>query len=65
MTALAAEDDEVVARVLALLLREPTGNLPTAVSAKASLEKLIDLATTAQEWRLRREALLHIAATPR
>ena len=57
MTALAAEDDEVVARVLALLLREPTGNLPTAVSAKASLEKLIDLATAAQEWRLRREAL--------
>ena len=61
LAAMAAEDDEVMARVLALLLREPAGALPTAVSAVASLEKLLDVATTSKEWRLRRDALSALA----
>ncbi|MCA9954370.1 MAG: adenylate/guanylate cyclase domain-containing protein, partial [Anaerolineales bacterium] len=50
-------NETVMARVLSLLLREPAGVMPTAVTTRASLEKLIDLATSAQEWRLRRDAL--------
>lgn len=57
LAALAGENEAVMARVLSLLLREPAGVVPTAVTANASLEKLIDLATEAKEWRLRRDAL--------
>ncbi len=57
LAALAGENETVMARVLSLLLREPAGAMPTAVTPQASLEKLIDLATTAKEWRLRRDAL--------
>lgn len=59
--ALASENEEVMARALALLLREPAGELPTAVSAVASLEKLVDLAATSGEWRVRRDALNALA----
>ena len=61
LAALGAEDQEVMVRVLALLLREPPGVVPAGTTALASLEKLIDLATTAQEWRLRRDALNALA----
>ncbi|MBK7893320.1 MAG: CHASE2 domain-containing protein [Anaerolineaceae bacterium] len=57
LAALAAEDDVVVGRVLALLLQAPAGSLPTALSVRASLEKLVDLATASTEWRVRRDAL--------
>lgn len=57
LATLAAEDEAVVGRVLGLLLRAPAGSLPAAMSVRASLEKLIDLATTANEWRVRRDAL--------
>ncbi len=57
LAALTTEADEVVARVLALLLQEPPEEMPTAVSASASLEKLIDLAMDARKWRLRQDAL--------
>ncbi|MEZ4594302.1 MAG: CHASE2 domain-containing protein [Chloroflexota bacterium] len=57
LTALTAEDDAVVGRVLALLLRSRAGSLPTTLSVRASLEKLVDLATRSTEWRVRRDAL--------
>ena len=59
--ALASEDEEVMTRALALLLREPAGELPTAVSVITSLEKLIDLAATSGEWRVRRDAINALA----
>lgn len=61
LAALAGEAEAVMARVLSLLLREPAGVMPTAVTTRASLEKLIDLATTAKEWRLRRDGLSVLA----
>ncbi|MBK8903303.1 MAG: CHASE2 domain-containing protein [Anaerolineaceae bacterium] len=61
LAALAGESDDVMARVLSLLLREPAGVVPTAVAGSASLEKLIDLATHAKEWRLRRDSLNALA----
>ncbi|MCA9943479.1 MAG: CHASE2 domain-containing protein [Anaerolineales bacterium] len=61
LQALAVEDEAVTMRVLALLLREPAGDLPTAVSHSASLEKLVDLAQTSGEWRVRRDALNALA----
>jgi adenylate cyclase len=61
LAALASETDDVMVRVLAQLLREPPGVVPAGTSAVASLEKLIDLATTAREWRLRRDALNALA----
>lgn len=51
---LTAENEDVVARFLPLFLQEPAGGMVTAVF----LEKLIDLATKAKEWRLRRDALI-------
>ena len=61
LMALAGEDEKVMARVLSLLLREPPGEVPTAVSARTALEKMVDLATDAKEWRLRRDALNTLA----
>lgn len=55
--ALAGENEEVMARALALLLREPQGDLQMTASTSTSLEKLIDLAATSGEWRVRRDAL--------
>ncbi|WP_420645478.1 CHASE2 domain-containing protein [Candidatus Leptofilum sp.] len=57
LTALASESESVVRRVLALLLREPAGSLPATFTARASLEKLLDLGTSTSEWRVRRDAL--------
>lgn len=67
--ALASEDEEVMARALGLLLREPKGDVQLTSAATASLEKLVDLAATSGEWRVRRDALnvlthlLPVAAT--
>ena len=57
LATLAAEDEAVMGRVLALLLREPAGTVPASVKARASLEKLLDLGTSSSEWRVRRDAL--------
>ena len=61
LAALAVEKEPVMARVLTLLLREPAGSLPASVKARASLEKLLDLGTSSQEWRVRRDALNALA----
>jgi adenylate cyclase len=57
LSALAVEKEAVIGRVLALLLREPAGTLPASISVRASLEKLLDLAASSSEWRVRRDAL--------
>ena len=57
MEALVSENEEVVSRVLTLLLREPAGALADSLAVRPSLEKLIDLATSTNEWRVRRDAL--------
>ena len=51
------ESEEVNTRALALLLREPTGELSTTTLDLSSLEKLIDLVGSSGEWRIRRDAL--------
>ena len=55
--ALASEDEEVTARALGLLLREPQGEVQLTAATGAALEKLVELAATSGEWRVRRDAL--------
>ncbi len=59
--ALASEDEEVMARALGLLLREPQDNFQMTAAASTSLEKLVDLAVNPGEWRVRRDALNALA----
>ncbi len=59
--ALASEEEEVMARALALLLREPQGKIKSTASTVASLEKLVELAAGSEEWRVRRDALNALA----
>ncbi|WP_420628313.1 CHASE2 domain-containing protein [Candidatus Leptofilum sp.] len=57
LTALASENESVVRRVLALLLREPAGSLPATLTTLISLEKLLDLGISSSERRVRQDAL--------